>query len=305
MENIPQFENLEKTEPQFQDINSLNFSEIQAEENEICDVVHVSKYLNKDEREEHICNKLKNKYWWFADKWIEKGLPKEQIKVKLDEIEIEIFNWYEDLSEKQIEEITNMLKLFYKNCGEELKNTKYILINNQSGGKHEIIGDEMNGRSPQEDYIELYPNALKDIDHRVDKVSNLEGTIIHELSHKISLEIINSWKIKFGKECDNLKAKGGANLHWQSNEPSSCVTDLARSHYSEDLCESMVAALKNPAILDQEKMKFLIDNNLIEADNQKDVTALIDKLSGSKMEMPIIELEIKFKTYEDDLEIYV
>ncbi|MCK5084167.1 MAG: hypothetical protein KAQ64_00740 [Candidatus Pacebacteria bacterium] len=294
----------------FQHISSLIFEEIKKDSPDVNDTIEIlGENKTNEEIEEAIKEELKKKYWWFNEKWTEKGLPEEQIKLRLDNTIIDTYNWGDNLNNEQIEKIKDTLILFCSNSKDTLENTKYILINNTSGGKHKITGDELNGRSPNGDFIELFPNALKDIGHRIKNVSNLEGTIIHELSHKIRLEIRNKWKKKFGKDLSwnekKQKAEGGALIDWKPYDQFSCISDLACYDFDEDLCESMVGAMKNPSILDKNKMEFLKKNNLISDKNDRqNISIEINRLSENDIKMPNIESPIRYRLIDDELEIY-
>jgi hypothetical protein len=67
------------------------------------------------------------------------------------------------------------------------------------------------------------------------------------------------WEKRFGwkwlKEAITLP--GGLVTRFEIEDPSRCVTDYAKLEPDEDICDSMVAAMRRPEILDKERLETL------------------------------------------------
>ena len=305
---------LEKKEkPQFQNVSSIEIEKAKETENADYQVYVSPKEINEpfEKLKEKVRKQLREENWFLQEYWQEKGLPKEQISVEIktedENFKIEIYNWGEILTKDQLKTIEEVLKLFSLIAkGKALRQTKYILIDNIKGKKHPIIGKEMSGEATPSIFdrriIRLYPKAFENIEHRVKGVSNLEGTLIHELSHKLAPEFVNEWSKKFGKKLkEEKKTPGGSFCEW---EGENAVTELAKYDPIEDFCESMVAFFKNPSLLDVKRQKFIKENVLKETTKEKKISLITKKYSGSEITLPKIKSPLKVKFIEEDLEIF-
>jgi len=235
------------------------------------------------------------KWWLKVPYWKNKGKPKEQISLKIDGYLIDIYNWREGLTEEEIKTINSVLRLFLKIAnGEAVKNSRYILIDDVQK-INPYSGKEQNGERQgySNNTTILYPNAFRQISHRVEDVFNLEGTMIYELTHGITDKIINEWKEEFGwKEASSPRVcPGGAIVYFEVEDPSRCPTKYATFNPGDDIADSMVVALKNPEILDKGRYEFLKNTFLRDLlRDDLDDNSILDSSIGSS---PIFQKDKK------------
>ena len=232
--------------------------------------------------------------------WTEKGTPKEQFDVVFGDRKIDIKNFSDTrLTSGQLRTLQNTIAGFSQiDSGSVFGKIKSIFIDNEQPVDTELKeGLSGMGVEKGDGIIKLYPRALKPISHRVKGVPNLEGTLIHEFTH--ALVDANSaadleWKQKFGwfvlrekyEELERLDLidklqlpqREWPKLHpdiwnlvriWANKQSARCVTDYARRGPEDDIADSMVAAIKNPKILDPERLKFLQEKFLTGLDPEK------------------------------------
>jgi len=239
--------------------------------------------------------------------WADKGQPKDRLEVAFGDRRIEISNYSDiKLSADQLKELEKVIAEFSQiNNGVALEELKSVFIDNEQPVDPEHK-DGLNGMGIENNdgIIKLYPRALKSIQHRVKGVSNFEGTLIHELTHVLAAKtsLDKEWAQKFGWEQNQEKIeelqriglmdklwttpqKDWSSLHpdiwnlvrvWENDHPERCVTDYARRGPEDDLADSMVAAMRNPEILDEERFKFLRERFLkdVDEDNLPEVNAV-------------------------------
>ena len=246
--------------------------------------------------------------WQDSPYWSDKGAPKEQFDITFSGRKIEMANFSEaKLTKDQLGDLEKIIAEFsqIKN-GEVFDKIKSICVDNEQPTDPET-GKGLNGMAVEkgDGIIKLYPRALEPIPHRVEGVSNFEGTVIHEFSHAIALvepEINDEWRKKFGWKKDEKKIeeiyelglmdelketpqKDWGAIHpniwvltriWNVAEPRRCVTDYAKLGPEDDFAESMVAALRNPEVLDTRRRVFL--KNRVLADVNEKTAAKVDVL---------------------------
>lgn len=255
---------------------------------------------------EEVRKTLIETHWWLLPYWRNKGLPKEQVTITIGDHTVDIFNWNEQaLTEEQVSEITAVLKTFSLIAdGKALKDCRYILIHDKQE-MNPKSGEEMNGYGIVHDSaIKLYPRALRPIDFRIPGVSNLTGVLIHEFSHRLveayiqadgkKEMVVNVWTKLFGWKFleKSRKLPGGFATPWQTDTPEQCVTDYATHDPGEDICDSMVAAIKNPAALIQKnagKQEFLNNallGNLSDPAKLGDIAANISRRTDNAVRLP-------------------
>ena len=236
--------------------------------------------------------------WQDSPYWSDKGQPKEQFDIAFGERRIDVANFSDVvLTEDQLFSLGKVISGFtqIKN-GECFDKIRSILIDDVQPFDPETKAG-VNGMGVEKDdgIIKLYPRALEPISHRVEGVSNFEGTLVHEFTHAlVGKEISNEWKRRFGwkvnqKKWDKIKRLGlieelnatpqkdWGNLHpdifnlvrvWETDEPQRCVTDYAKLGPEDDIAESMVAAVCNPEVLDKRRLFFLQDKFLSDIDEE-------------------------------------
>ncbi len=242
-----------------------------------------------------LTERLKQEHWYLQDSWRSKSLC-EQFVIKVGDDSVEIFNFGRMLLPDEISKITAALKDMsrLKNTN-VLRSVSHIAIDNEQP-LNPHTGEAMNGLGGRDGAIKLYPAALSNQSHRVPDVSNLEGTVIHEFSHSLPTDFIKSWRKSFGWQfiMENPKTlPGGAVTIEETTQPERCITEYATINAAEDICDSMVAALRNPAALDAEKFEKIKIELLPES--AKDVLVEVEKKSMNDQRLPQLSGPIKYK----------
>ncbi len=245
--------------------------------------------------------KLKNENWWLQEEWQEKGSPKEQVEIDIGGHKITLYNFGEPLEQQHFQELESALRdLSQAVDGRLLSEIKYILMDNVSK-QNPQSGENFRGYNlPRISSIRINPEGRQIAPYgRIKGVSNFDAVLIHEFSHnirKINLDFINKWIKKFWVLEQDFEKKrkmpgGGEDcLDYDPIDPKRCVSEYARSSPDEDLCESMVAALRNPQALDLWKLK-LIKKELL-GKNKADEVKFERR---DKIELPKIKSPVKYK----------
>jgi hypothetical protein len=113
-------------------------------------------------------DKFSEKCWWMNEYWKNKGLPKEQITIKVGEQPIELYNFGVDLTFEQALELQKIIgKLSAGKAKAKLSGLKYILIDDT-----DVIDKKTNQARrgyayPEMKTIALNPRAVSNEPHRV------------------------------------------------------------------------------------------------------------------------------------------
>lgn len=281
------------------------FSDIQFQENKASDpdngvdLIKIS--ARSDESQESVTKKLQDHLkahcWWLQDYWREKGVPKEQFTITTEVGDIQIYNFSEVLTERHLQELEGLISFFTQASDQSpLKEIRYILLdNNQPPNPN--TGEEMNGYGAiKESAVKLYPRGQKFMPHRISRASNFEGTVIHELSHKFSIPLRNDWSRTFGWKMleSPVQLPGGAHQHYKCESPERCVSEYAKISPDEDLCESMVAAIKAPDTLDPERLAF-IKEKIFGSSHQSTPSEIIKQ---NRVTIPSVKQPVVFQRKE-------
>lgn len=241
--------------------------------------------------------------WWLNTEWEQKGLPKEQVEFVGGNNNVTLYNYGNALKDRHLQEIAKVLGIFSGiKDGKAFENFRYLLINDEQ---------PINSKSglPENGYaygvykaIRLNPSALVAVPNRVTStVSNLEGTLAHELAHHLvninttgDVVTLPLWK-KVGSwralSIEERKVFPGGLMQYEiCDEPERCVTDYARFEPEEDLCESMVAFLFDPKKLDPERLKFLREHLPYNPNESKIWTASL--VPTDQIKLPLLPSEI-------------
>ena len=228
---------------------------------------------------------------------------------------IELFNFNKVLETKEIEEIKQALN-YYRNLASDInfEFPKYIMLaktEKQNSQSHEPFygWNDFNSKA-----IVVAPRAINLLPYRVEEISSLKGTIIHELGHNIESQnsISSKWKEKFGWESINdeefktwPKEKQEARSYGMETKfPQRCITEYAQVNPAEDICESIVGYIANAPDLDLEKKEFIrrfFDNKNKEVSISKNEKVIIPKLSNKiKYYKKEPEIKIVRKNIEEE-----
>lgn len=237
--------------------------------------------------------------WWLQDEWRMKGLPVEEVVMSSPAGRIEVFNYNRVLEQRHLDELREVMAIFSQvNGGSVFRGVRYILIDHV-GHRSADSGEEASGYGEIScKAIRLYPQALQGISHRVPDVTNFLGTLIHEFSHfLITGSMQTGWCHLFGWEYrrEERTLPGGAKTNYWITQPERCVTSYATLRPTEDICDSTVAALKNPEMLDQRKRQFLIDNLCLPSLREASIPVEIKRLGGNSIVLPHVKQPVRYK----------
>jgi hypothetical protein len=293
-----------RSKPEYQQLSAINIQQVSDTDPDFATAMEIydpEGELSHEQIEQRVRDELESKNWSLQPYWQEKGLPKEQINIELGNSKLEIFNFSNPLSDEQIETMKRVLSVLSQiKDGLILHDIDYILINNNENLDVKS-GNPRNGvTSPNMRVIQLYPNALKSIPHRVAGVSNFEGTLIHEYGHVLQndQEFNREWREKHGwrflSEEEHKQIDDHAHLY-ANDEPEKCPTEYARFSPGEDICESLVEAIKSPDLLDPERLKTLQENWLKAIDYNPSVEVIANRKIADQISLPTIPEPLKYK----------
>ncbi len=263
--------------PVWQRVEDVNFIEIKEGDSDIV--------LYKDNCRSELEKNAKSKYWWLREKWAEKGLPKESIEYKFGDSKISVFNFDREMTVNQLSELNYAIEKITKiKNGELLKKLDFILIDDErKTNPHD--GSEQNG-TIYDNIMHLYSAVLDNNSHRVEGVSNLIGTIIHEAAHFFDIELTREWRDKFGWkkhfEQSIKKPSGGYSVWEYMGDKDRLISDYAGIEIEDDIAESMVAALEKPYLLDKERLDYLKEYICYE----KSVECNVDQRKNEDIQLP-------------------
>lgn len=284
----------------WEDVEDIELEEVSADEADEGDVISiiVHEEASKEEVEEKVRQRLVERCWWLKEHWRQKGLPTEQFVVNVGDKRVNLFNFGESLDERHLGELQGAIEDCASLDGGEIVGGKieHILIDDEQP-KNTRTGEDMNGYSSREERaVKLYPRALEPVEHRVKGVSNLEGTVIHELAHRVSVDFRNRWSERFGwRMLDTPEELPGGDMRYYKNDnPERCITEYAAIDPGEDICESVVGALRAHGQLDSER-RDVIEKELLPDGQQEKLSVSITKKEPDAIELPRIS-KVEYRT---------
>lgn len=222
-----------------------------------------------------IRDQQENKAWYTNEYWRKKGVPKEQIDFMVGNQPITVYNWngenlVTDEYAKKIQEALEQLAVHFPQAIDKLR---WILMDDVQAPS--AFGDSkkypFNGVSLKDwAAFRFFPRGISLIPHRIEKTTNVEGTLVHEVSHSIEDNFFEEWKQRYRWEycvdhIDDWESRlppEGDVKRWfnkQTGEmapqsqyplqPEECVTDYAKLSREEDICDSIVAYIYDPDLL--------------------------------------------------------
>jgi hypothetical protein len=189
------------------------------------------------------------------------------------------------LSREQVDEIKGSIQKVVQIFPKLENHFKYILLSEEKPTTVMETGEEEMRGEAREDWnvFILYPRALEKTKYRFGEISNLEGTVIHELGHLIQKKYIEEYRSLFewitcitddpevwelvqteskgiGTERPKNKLTGEiAGYGVWPKFPETCVSQYAKQEPMEDFCESLTAFICSPKLLNEkspEKYNF-------------------------------------------------
>ncbi len=250
--------------------------------------VVIGKEENQPKSDKEIIESIKRQHeareWYTSGYWREKGLPLEQLDITIDNHPITIYNYNGErpLTEVHVTKAVSSLERVARSFPRILDKIRWILVENKQPPS--LLGEEniypTNGKAMEEKKAFYFtPRGMELTPHRIEKASNFEGTLVHELGHLIQDELEEEWSKEFGweycwedeerweiKQTESgqqrffNKETGEIAPHGQYPlQPDQCVTGYARQNMAEDICESLVAYFFDPERLKEiSPQKFAI-----------------------------------------------
>lgn len=219
--------------------------------------------------------KKENENWFFQDYWREKGQPQEQLEFDVNGKPITLYNFCKDqlISNEHIFRLQQSIKLLSSHFPQALGNIRWILIDDTE--QTSLYGNPekfpLNGQARKEwQMFRFLRRGMQLMPHRIGKVSNFEGTFVHETSHLIQDDFLKDWfelfqwewcqdhmnhwefrtppdgskKRLYNKETGEMAPQAQFPL-----QPEQCINYYAKLSPEEDICESIVAYIYDPNLL--------------------------------------------------------
>lgn len=293
--------NQERPEQIYEDINFIVFQRIEETDPEYTSSIKIfnpNNRLSTEELEQKAREEVKSKKWWLNEYWQSKGDPKEQLSIKSGNLNFELYNFWEPLSPEQESELESILGSFGNSeVGGKLTELNYILIDNNPIQDPKTNEPRRGYSFNQMKTIVLYPRAMSEEPHRIASTSSFAGTLSHEIGHILAnSDFVEEWKRRFGwvrLEDGEVKTVGDFTALYKNEQPDRLVSDYAKFTPEEDICESLVAAINNPEVLDPERLAFLREHWLKEKEEEKSTVFLVRK-TESEIEVPKVEQPVKY-----------
>ncbi len=280
-----------------------------------------------DEIVEAIRNEHQEKSWFTSQEWREKGLPEEQIEFIVDNQPLTIYNYNKEqpFTEEHLQAMQRVLQKLGSHFPQVLNQLRWILIDNTEklSGYGDPAKYPINGTAIRRwQTFKLYARGMDLAPHRVTAATNFEGTVVHESAHLIQDEFKQEWDENYQwAECGDYSpigkqwGKGGddweikptpdgqeqAFFNTKTGEmapqgifplqPEECVTFYAKINSNEDKCESVVAYLYDPQLLESVSMKkFSILKNHDAQQPQPEVTST--RIPKDRIALPEVKPEV-------------
>jgi len=282
-----------KKDKQKENSDQLTFEEVIDDDNDP-NIISITAQTDdpKEIVEQKVQQHLIEHNWWLQSYWKEKGNPKEQFTIETPYGNIDVYNFLEPLEQRHLDELFEVMQVFANIKGENpLQNIDYILFDNEQPANPNT-SEDMNGQSWRKcRAIKMFPAGKSFDNHRISGASNYQGTLIHEISHNFPLSTRDLWKNTFGWSDleEPIILPGGNRQIFKCDQPDRCISSYAKISPDEDLCESMVSAVKSPEELDIERLEFIKANILGENEN----TISISK--RDQVELPKLSKPIKYR----------
>lgn len=238
--------------------------------------------------------------WWLQEQWLAKGIPKEQFTIEAGNLNIELYNYGQDMSFSQIEEARRIIAvLSQSSIPEQNSKIKYITISDRDELNDQDGEDKRGYTFSATRMFSLYPRALSSEPHRIPDTSSLAGTLAHEFGHiyiSADGDFRKEWARTFGWQDlpdDQVDRQKPAPKKYVTKEPERCVTDYAQFSPDEDICESLSAVVNNPTVLDTEKLAFIRERWLKEEEVKIEASA--ERKIEADIKMPRVPDKVKYK----------
>lgn len=285
--------------PKIQNIGDITFEVVKEGDPDFATTISVLN-TNGEQSEQELLEKAKKEVvrvnWWLQDRWQEKGLPKEQVSIRIDNYSVEFYNYGPELSSTQVQELQKTVEVLAQIPG---KAVKYIVIDDKQAFNDQNEEDGRGYAYPAQSMVVLYPRAMSAEPHRIPNTSGFAGTLTHEFGHILpeGSGLWDEWRKRFGwKILDDIDYSRPAPKSYVTDQEDRCVTDYAKFSPDEDISESLVAAVHNPSVLDAERLEFLREKWLGDVKVVPADQVSLTRKTGTAVKMPEAPKVIKYKT---------
>ncbi|OGM96319.1 MAG: hypothetical protein A3B86_04215 [Candidatus Yanofskybacteria bacterium RIFCSPHIGHO2_02_FULL_38_22b] len=173
--------------PQLQTIDDIEFELITEGDPDFDDAISVVNTNGKKTEQELLDDAKKEiirRSWWLQDQWRAKGLPQEQVSIRAEGLDIELYNYGQQLSPAQLEDLKRVITtLSQVSISDQNSKIRYIAINNKDELNDQNGEDKRGYAFPASKMVALYPRAVSVEPHRISNTSGLAGTVAHEFGH--------------------------------------------------------------------------------------------------------------------------
>ncbi len=214
--------------------------------------------------------------WFTSEYWRNKGIPEEQVEFQVNGQAITVYNWNKDkpFTDEHIQKAQRAFQELASRFPQITDQMRWILIDDKQEAsafgdpeKYPLNGYALRGWGA----FRLLPRGMDLIPHRITKASNFEGTLVHESTHLIQQQFEPEWSDRFKwdycsdheDEWEMRPTPDGTAKRWFDKktgemapqaqfplQPDQCITDYAKQNIGEDICDSIVAYVYDPNLLE-------------------------------------------------------
>jgi len=256
-----------------------------------------------------------SKQWYTQEYWRKKGIPSEQIEFSIDGRQITVYNFNKDkpFTDEHVDRAEKAFQQMASKFPKILDEIRWVLIDDVQPPS--LLADDKlyptNGTAMREHRaFRFMPRGMELIPHRVSAASNFEGTFVHESGHLIQGEFEGEWRKKYKwdycydheDEWEVRKAPNGENRFFNKEtgemapqgqfplQPEQCITTYAKQNMGEDICDSLVAYVYDPELLERvspDKFGILQKHDI----KQKEPPVSATRVSKEEIKLPEIKPE--------------
>ncbi len=242
--------------------------------------------------------------WYESPYWKEKT-PLHEMSIELTDSVIHVYNFNPNVSERELNRVSSAVTKCVSAFPEAADGTDFILLDNiqqpspYNDDKHLPRRGEY---SKKHRVSTITPLGASEGVYRVPPVQNLEAVVTHEMAHGMPELLLWKWAGQIDRKLCNstdwgvVETSTGRRI-WRKIDtniisldgrcpanPEECVSEYAQTSLEEDICESIVAYLYNPELLQEvSPRKFNMLNGL---DEQLPVDVKVSITTGNNIRLP-------------------
>ncbi|MDP3685627.1 MAG: hypothetical protein Q8R32_02240 [bacterium] len=249
---------------------------------------------------------LVKRCWWLQHYWRTK-VVRQMVSITAGPVTLSTFVFGAPLESWHIETLLHVTTCFLQlRNGCAFRDLRFLLCDDVQYHNTQN-GEPALGYAGGHETILLFPAARSNTPYRLPTTTKFEGAAIHEFAHKLHSDqqyvrsgadaLLNRWKARFrwtSLPSDGLGRvlPGGACIWDTIEEPARCVTDYGRSCAADDFCESLVAALTGPDLLDPERLRFLREEVI--PPTWKKLIVRVQCVEGTSVAFPALAQPVRY-----------